>query len=608
MRPLRHPSGIDIVGEDTRQDLPEGGKSGSPLQWLIFAVIVAMGAFIRFAMLDRIPPGLWYDEALYSLDGYKVSQGHFAMFFAEHGHPREPLFPWMLGAAFALFEPTVLVARCVSALGGTLAVALFYPVARRFMPAGWALAATAAFAAFRWHIHFSRTIFRAGLASPLALLAIWMFLRWRERRRPVDAVLCGLATAAGLYTYISLRVLPVLLIVWIGWMLINKAISLRRDWKQITLIFATMIIAFLPLGIDYLCHPEHLSGRTDEISMFEKDVEVTHTDDTKTTERIRKSTAEAITGILQNAWGVAQVWFVHGDYVARHGVPYRPVFDPVTGLLFLLGLVLCVIWLARGCLGVIRRGSGADRSDGSSGLHDDKSAGKNSQFTFFASSIQHALPAGLASLILLTWFAAFAMASVLSFGAPNILRMQGASPVVILVMILGLRAITTRLPSAISPALRYALPTVILIFFAALQLNDYFRVFPSDLRVRSAFGADFFYAPAKAADTIADTVDTVYIPEEFLGSLQVKFITIRHKNLRGYAPNEPLPAGDPDKSAAWLVTARSISLAEEAGEAQDAQLQSIPGARHIRSFELPLSDDEGTLIQRAPWAELWLRR
>lgn len=555
------------------------------VQWLIFAAIVAVGAFIRFVMLDRIPPGLWYDEALYSLDGYKVSQGQLAMFFAEHGHPREPLFPWMLGAAFALFEPTVLVARCVSALCGSLAVAIFFPVARRFMPANWALAATAAFAAFRWHIHFSRTIFRAGLASLMALLAVWMFLRWRERRRPVDAILCGLAVAAGLYTYISLRVMPVLLVMWIGWMLWRKTISLRRDWKNIALIFVTLAIAFLPLGIDYLRHPDHLFGRTGEITMFEKDVEVTRPDGTKETIRVPKSTGEAIRGILQNAWGVARVWFIHGDYVARHGVPYRPIFDPVTGLLFLLGIVLCTARLVRGGVELISIPS--SRS---------------------AQSIPNTLPTGLASLVLLTWFAAFAMASVLSFGAPNILRMQGASPVVILLMILGLRELTMQLPSAISRSLRYALPTVILIFFAALQLNDYFRTFPGDLRVRSAFGADFFYAPAKAVDNLARSVDTVYIPEEFLESLQVKFITIRHENIAGYSPDEPLPIGAANQSAAWLITARSISLAQKAGEPQDAQLQSIPGAHRIEAFTLPLSDEDGRLRQREPWAELWLRR
>src|SRR5690606_9450644 len=139
----------------------------SPLtakHWLFFAIIMVVAALARFVLLDRIPPGLWYDEALYALDGYGVSHGNFSIFFAVHGHPREPIFPWMLGLAFWLFEPTVLVARAVSALAGTVAVALFFPVARRFFPANWALAATAAFSVFRWHVHFSRTIFRAGLA------------------------------------------------------------------------------------------------------------------------------------------------------------------------------------------------------------------------------------------------------------------------------------------------------------------------------------------------------------------------------------------------------------------------------------------------------------
>ncbi len=536
------------------------GKLGIK-EWLTFAAIMLLAIAARFLKLDEIPPGLWYDEALYALDGYKVSQGHWAIFFDEHGHPREPLFPWSLGLAFWLAEPTVLVARCVSAVWGTLAVALFFPVARRFFPEKWALAATAAFAVFRWHVHFSRTIFRAGLASPLMLLAVWLFLRWRERKRSVDAALCGAAIGACLYTYISLRIVPALVTLWIVWLAWRGSLSLRREWKQIALLYGTALLVFLPMGIDYLRHPEHLTGRTGEISMFEKTV-TRQAPEGEQEVRVPKTAGEAAAGLAENAWLVAKTWFIRGDHVAKHNIPYRPVFDPVTGLLFFFGLCIC-FWA------LIRTWS-------------------------------------FAGLMLLTWFGGFAAASVFSFGAPNILRMQGASPAVILLMMLGLYRLVHAWPAGCADFARRAVAPLVLVFFGALQMWDYFGTFPNDVRVRREFTADVFYEPARAVDAIAPEVDKVYVPEEMAQNLQFRFATIRRDNILSYSPGDvlQLPQGE---SAAWLLTLRSMQLAAEAGNPQEEQLRAVPGVRAMEFITMPI-DEKGRLIGFQPWAELWVAR
>lgn len=523
-----------------------------------------VAALARFLLLDKIPPGLWYDEALYALDGYGVSQGNVAIFFDKFGHPREPLFPWLLGLAFYLTEPTVLVARCVSAAGGTLAVALFFPVARRFLPTQWALAATAAFAVFRWHIHFSRTIFRAGLASPMTLLTIWLFLRWRERRRPIDAALCGIAMGSCLYTYISLRIIPLLIGVWIVWLAVKGTLSLRREYKQILILYAAALVTFLPLGVDYVQNPEHFSGRTGEVSMFEKNIQQQLPNGSVQEITIQKSASESLTGIAENAVSVAKVWFIQGDHVARHNIPFRPVFDLATGLFFSLGIMACG-W------SLMRTGS-------------------------------------TAPLMLLSWFGGFAMASVLSFGAPNILRMQGASPVVIILMVLGLRQASLVWPAGKLETARRALPVCVLLFFAATQLNDYFRVFRHDLQVRGDFTTDIFYEPAKALDEIAQDVDHAYVPAELMDSLQVRFTTIRQHNIIAYTPDHPLPAPGRGESAAYLVTQRSVQLAQEQGNEQAQNPAAIPGVSLEKTFSIPQEDEQmgRPVIVYQPWAQLWV--
>src|SRR5690606_28025402 len=117
--------------------------------------------------------------------------------------------------------------------------------------------------------------------------------------------------------------------------------------------------------------------------------------------------------LAENGWLVARAWFIKGDHVAKHNIPYRPVFDPATGVLFFLGLCICAWALVR-------------------------------QRSFVG-------------VLLLTWFGGFAAASVFSFGAPNILRMQGASPVVILLMVLGLYRVVQAWPTGRAEFARKAL-------------------------------------------------------------------------------------------------------------------------------------------------------
>jgi hypothetical protein len=199
------------------------------------------------------------------------------------------------------------------------------------------------------------------------------------------------------------------------------------------------------------------------------------------------------------------------------------------------------------------------------------------------------------------------MASVLSFGAPNILRMQGASPAVILLMILGLERAISAWPADRAGGVRRIAPALVLVFFGAIQMNDYFRVFPKDLRVRQEFTADIFYAPAHAADELAEKVDFVYVPEELMESLQVKFATIRHKNVVTYGPDRPLPMPPAGESAGWLLTERSVALAQQAGQDQVGELQAVNGIRRINGFTVPEADEAGQLINRTPWAELWVK-
>src|ERR1043166_5574227 len=100
--------------------------------WILVGILMIAGVLRLFA-LGAIPPGLWYDEAIYALDAMDVLRGRWTIFFTTETPPREPLFIYSLAGFFVVFGHSVVKARIVSALWGIATVAVFYPVARRIV-------------------------------------------------------------------------------------------------------------------------------------------------------------------------------------------------------------------------------------------------------------------------------------------------------------------------------------------------------------------------------------------------------------------------------------------------------------------------------------------
>lgn len=525
----------------------------------LLALVVAFAAVVRLAGIGSIPPGMWYDEAIYALDGLSIGRGNWPIFFATEMHPREPLYIYYLGGFFALFGHSVAKARVATALWGVATVALFYPVARRVLGgAGWALAAAFALAAFRWHIHFSRTVFRALLPSFFILAVVLFFMRWRERRRPLDAVLCGAMLGAGMYTYLSFRLVPVLLAGWVLWLLLRGVLDLRRDWRGLALIAATSLVVFAPLGVDYVRNPWHFHGRTDEVSMFVTRV-AAGPDAGGGTVEVRKPAAQVLRDLGANARDIALMWTWRGDHVGKHNLPHAPVFDWATGLLFFAGLAWCLRYIAR-------------REE---------------------------------AFLVVAWLALMSLTSVLSFGAPNILRMQGATPAAILCMMQGMRWADSALAGRVGPRVRRALFALVLAVFAVLQLDTYFRRFPKSEAVRREFNTESFHDPARLVLDKAASAAEVWVPAEMRRHPTFDFVTYGMPGLREYGPSDDVPTTAVARPAALLSTHRSRMLASENGHDPVAAWRGA-GARRAGFTEIVVEDPATGAPRLMLWSELWV--
>ena len=376
--------------------------------WALVAITL-LGALLRLVAIDRLPPGLYHDEAYNGLDALNVLRGQTSLFF-EANNGREPLFIYLASISVWLLGPTPGALRLVAALLGTLTIPATYWLGRALFRQRTALLAAFLVATTVWTMNLSRVALRAVAAPPLAAVALSLLWQGLERRRMTTMVWAGLAYGLLFYTYLAARFTPVALVAY----LVYLAIWHRdRLWARglVGFCLVTLLVA-APLGTYLLVHGEAL-GRARQVSVFDPAIGGADPWGTLATQ------------VLRTAAG----FFWRGDFIPRHNVSLRPVFDPLTALAFLAGIIAACKRL---------RGSPARG-------------------------------------LVLIWVAVMLLPTVLAEDAPHFLRASGVLPVLLLLPALGLDEahewLSARRPGALAPA---AL-ALVLIFGAADGCWAYFQ-------------------------------------------------------------------------------------------------------------------------------------
>jgi 4-amino-4-deoxy-L-arabinose transferase-like glycosyltransferase len=440
----------------------------------IFILLLAFAW--RVWAIDRIPPGLSHDEAYNGVTAIQVLEGQRPIFF-EINKGIEPLIIYLEALAFAAFGIGPVPMRLVNVACGMLTVALIYPLAVRLCNRRVALLAMAGVAISFWAIFTSRLALRAVTLPPLLLLTLylyWYFLikrsqfirQGRSARlwRPFGTIhnllftlLTGLTAGATMYTYLSSRFVPLLLLAVFGVQLLHRQIT-RRHWLGLVIIFFIWAAIFAPLAAYFWEHQASFSERSSQVSTI----------------------PYALNGdfgpTLRHTGRTLGMFTCHGDETDRYNLDGRPIFDWVNGLFFYLGLAL-TLWRLRG----------------------------------------PANQAGSAALLLL-WTFFMLLPGFITDDSPHFLRTIGALPPTYIFWAVGLDHLTHYL-SHLSPRLsRFRLPhlpsfilhhlpplgrssfILSLLLFTSLHTGyDYFGRWANAPGARTIYGADV----AEAAQAIA---------------------------------------------------------------------------------------------------------
>lgn len=357
--------------------------------------VVAIAALSRFYALNRIPPGIYPDEAIKGNEGLEAVQtADFKIFYPEN-NGREGLWINLVGLSVSAFGNNQHALRLWSALLGTLTVLAVYLLARSIFSDRVALFASWFTATSFWHLNFSRIAFRAILVPLLVTASLYFLIRaWQKSKERTAGFRVSFLIAAiggglyglGFHTYIAFRVTPLLIapylvlayLEWRGRHPAGRWLALTGTW------LATAILVALPIGFYFLRHPQDFLGRAGGVSIF-------------SAERPLREFGRVL-------WQTAGMFHVRGDCNWRHNLACAPQVALPVGVLFALGAALAV-------RKTIRKGEGKP-----------------------------------AAALLLVWLIVLLIPELLTReGTPHALRAIGVIPAVFLLAALGADALWSKL-------------------------------------------------------------------------------------------------------------------------------------------------------------------
>lgn len=257
---------IFVVGGSLERGAPRIHIKGK--EFLFMAILLAIALILRGLATEQIPTTFSGDEGSAGLNALEYVNGRFNNIFT-FGWFSFPSLYFAVQAAFvAALGPTVEALRLSSAAAGALTVVAVYWLARVLFDRLTGVLAAIYLALSHYHIHMSRIGLQNvwdGLFATVALLGLWD--GWKNGRRS-SFIICGLALGMGLYFYVSIRALPLILLVWALAAWLTRPEAFRVRLPGLMLAAYTALIVALPLLILFARYPDEMNAPINRVSLL----------------------------------------------------------------------------------------------------------------------------------------------------------------------------------------------------------------------------------------------------------------------------------------------------------------------------------------------------
>jgi len=288
--------------------------------WLI-VVILLVATFFRTYRFQAAPPGLQHDEIFKANFTTYILNGEFPAFFDANGG-EEALYPYLTTLSIILLGENYFALRLVAVVSGIASIAILYRLTGELFSPEVALLTAAGVAISFWHIFDSRVGLRPITLLLLELACFYLF--WQGLRRgAVWFLASGLTLGLAQYTYTSAPLVAATLVFFVLYLFIWHRDLLRSNLKGILLLFVVAAVVFLPMGYHLQRNPLVSTARVRDLS-----------------DHLRLLFQGDPRPVLKDILNVLGMFSLRGDPEWRYNLAGRPLFDPLTSLLFYGGLLI----------------------------------------------------------------------------------------------------------------------------------------------------------------------------------------------------------------------------------------------------------------------------
>lgn len=309
---------------------------------LIIVAILLFALAFRLFRLTELPPGLTHDEANHGREAVEILDGVLRYYFPLN-YGSEPLYSYTVAASMALLGENIFALRLVNVLFGLAAIAVTVVWARQAFDRATALIGAGLLAVSFWPLASSREALRAGMLPFFMVLAVWFY--WQIVCNPCgesDAAatqapsrwrMTGLVTGFALslvatfHIYLAARVAWLLFPLFLLYLALFYRSDFRRSWRSVLAGLLLTGLLLVPMFL-YLSNNPYAQTRLSMLSGT-----------------LSQVTSGDIQPIIANAGAafLAFFWPGYGDQFLAYNIPGRPVFDLVSALFFISGL-LVALW------------------------------------------------------------------------------------------------------------------------------------------------------------------------------------------------------------------------------------------------------------------------
>lgn len=310
---------VEALGSETNSSYREIG---------VVVLLFVLALLLRATALDTFPNTVSGDEGSSGLAAVAFSQGTFDNLFVTGWFSFPSFYFVVQNIGILIWGQTETGLRIMSAVAGALTVPLLYGLVRQMVDRLTAVIAAALLAAAHHHVHFSRIGLNNiwdGLFVTAVLLTFWQ--GWQSGRRRWF-VISGAVLGFSQYFYGSMRIVPLIILVWAAVAFVVQNGRLRQLFPEFVLMAYASLIVYLPLALHFVDHPDVFSAPLTRVAIFGEWIE------NEAVIRQTTTTAVYLTQLERSAAGIflepLRMWYT----------PHEPLLLPLGAILFVIGLLM----------------------------------------------------------------------------------------------------------------------------------------------------------------------------------------------------------------------------------------------------------------------------